>query len=106
MTTQFLLTPRAELFDHPSRKRTTYIGPCRVIASDERAARLYATLAFGIASDRPGVPSPWMDRTFVECSVITWEPDAQREGLVIPSEDSGRPHYMAIGPQQGEVWPH
>ncbi len=105
MTIQFLLTPRTQIFGHPSRERTTYIGPCRVSAANERAARLYASMAFGIATARPGVTSPWMDRALVDCSVLTeGTASVPPEGRVMLPEGAGRPDFMALGPEQGEIW--
>ncbi len=104
MVTEFLLMPCEPLLSgHPSSKRTDYIGQCRVYAADERSARMYAAVAFGVASDRPGITSPWLDKALVECSTLAWEADAARKGLVVPPLESGRPSFMAVGPNQGEV---
>jgi len=76
----YLLIPREGALDDPDWEASLHIGPCTVVAPDERTARRYADGAFCRAvmerrPERPRLPaSPWSQPRLVRAEAIADPP--------------------------------
>lgn len=93
----FTLTPDPEKWTLSDRVASTHYGPCRVAATDERRARLYAANAFtnrdAMRTEAGLLPaSPWINRALVWAYAAALPGfDTAREGTILIPADPAVP---------------